>query len=971
MPGSLPTNLTDLTGQNIAHYFLENRLGGGAMASVYRARDQILDRVIALKVLMPGADPLTRARFRQEARTVSTLDHPHVVRTLQVGQTSADGIAYIAMELVEGQSLSTLLERYNTLNVMDVCNLLEPIARALAYAHGLGIVHRDVKPSNILLRWASTNAPNSIQLSALDSPVIPLLSDFGIARALDAPELTSAGRTIGTPSYMAPEQCAGSRELDGRADIYSLGTVLYRCLVGRPPFVGTTTQILHAHVYEPLTIPEKILKDLPPVVVEILQRTLMKDVERRYMSASMFADHLAIAAGRQTFGAFVQNNPSANVPTRTMPVLPTANSLEDDITPSRVLVPGAGSTPTPVKSITPPSLPRVAAAAAQAKTPRPSSTQTVSAQRRRRRTNWLSLLVGAVLLLMLVLVGIAMVRSILPESTAYVPPEGPNAAVTAAVPSPTPFGVVGAADAITSTPSVSAEAEANANAGEASAVAPATAGETTEGSTDPSGRETAPSANSQRTPRPDSDFFEDPNSSVTPPALSVQSAWDDAQYFFARRDWGEAVTYLTLIRRSDTEFEREQVDEMLFTSYVGMATQAVEEAFTTAEERAEALASAAEFFEKALEVQDERHVSALLDATVAYRDAEDSRRAAARSALRNAQVEYASELASAENFCGAAEQATAALAVLYDGPLADQQAEYVQQCPQLEEALVVAEQTPVLEGDILYSSNRNGTDVIWTVPVTTSATSQILIENGSLPARQRNGTMIAFHGENSFGAEGIFGFDLAENLTPDQRSIQYTYHGEDSEQSPPSWNPTGTQLIYASTVSADRVFRVYYTVANGKGDYTWSADGREPSWHPTDNLVVYKGADDTGQRPGLWLMTGAGDNRRSLTSEPSDGRPVWSPDGRYVVFMSNNRHGNWEIYRLDMQNQEIIRLTSDPAFDGLPTVSPDGRSVAFVSDRGGARRFWITPIDGGDPQLLTSVAGDISNWTEHSIQWVK
>src|SRR5690606_21305587 len=104
-------------------------------------------------------------------------------------------------------------------------NLLEPIARALAFAHEQGVVHRDVKPGNILMRPASPGTPNSVQLEELEYPVVPLLTDFGIARALDAPELTNMGRTVGTPAYMAPEQCAGSREVDGRADIYALGAV--------------------------------------------------------------------------------------------------------------------------------------------------------------------------------------------------------------------------------------------------------------------------------------------------------------------------------------------------------------------------------------------------------------------------------------------------------------------------------------------------------------------------------------------------------------------------------------------------------------------------------------------------------------------------------------------------------------------------------------------------------------------------
>ncbi len=135
------------------------------------------------------------------------------------------------MELVTGPSLSDLLERQGRLSSAEACALLAPIAEALHYAHTRGIIHRDVKPSNILLQAPSAARPHAVKMTGLEEPVVPLLSDFGIARALDAPELTSAGRTIGTPAFMSPEQCAGDEEIDGRADIYSLGAVLYRCLV--------------------------------------------------------------------------------------------------------------------------------------------------------------------------------------------------------------------------------------------------------------------------------------------------------------------------------------------------------------------------------------------------------------------------------------------------------------------------------------------------------------------------------------------------------------------------------------------------------------------------------------------------------------------------------------------------------------------------------------------------------------------
>ena len=333
----------ELTGKTLGHYAVEAYLGGGAMAAVYRARDLILERTVALKVLLPGADAVARERFRREARTLSQLEHPNIVKTYQVGQTAAAGVIYIAMELVSGMSLSELLEQKGKLSANDTCALLAPIARALDYAHACGVVHRDVKPSNILLRTTRPGAPHSVRIAVLDQPVAPLLSDFGIARALDSPDLTSAGRTIGTPAFMSPEQCAGNAEIDGRADLYSLGAVAYRCLVGRTPFTGTTTQILHAHVYDPLLIPDAVMRELPAIMVEVLRRALMKDPGERYQAAQLMAQDMEAVEGSLPPASEATLHGDAE-PTKTIEVVPTWETpgLQPAAT---VLVPGGAAAP--------------------------------------------------------------------------------------------------------------------------------------------------------------------------------------------------------------------------------------------------------------------------------------------------------------------------------------------------------------------------------------------------------------------------------------------------------------------------------------------------------------------------------------------------------------------------------------------------------------------------------------------------
>ncbi|MEZ4711820.1 MAG: serine/threonine-protein kinase [Caldilineaceae bacterium] len=340
----------DLTDQQIGRYLIQRRLGSGGVATVYQAYDQVLGQSVALKVLPPTADEKTLIRFRREAMTSGALRHPHIVRTIQVGVAPHGDVAYIAMDLIEGESLSSLLNRRVRLHAEESCNLLAPIAAALGHAHQNGIIHRDVKPSNILLQPVGPGVADSVQLESLDYPVVPMLSDFGIARSLDAPELTNTGRTIGTPAYMAPEQCAGKREVDGRADIYSLGAVLYRCLVGRPPFSGTTTQILHAHVYEPLIIEDGILRLLPPLVVDILQRSLSKQPTDRYDSAQEMAKALIVVSGRplaeQTDFAGEALPDSSKESTGTITLsMPLSSSNEGAAASVTVLIPGSNNEP--------------------------------------------------------------------------------------------------------------------------------------------------------------------------------------------------------------------------------------------------------------------------------------------------------------------------------------------------------------------------------------------------------------------------------------------------------------------------------------------------------------------------------------------------------------------------------------------------------------------------------------------------
>lgn len=264
----------ELLGQTLGPYQIETILGSGGMAVVYRARHTQGD-VVALKVLFPppGAGREVLARFEREARTAARLRHPAIARVFEAGQ--AKGRAFMAMALIDGQTLAERLAQAGPLDEATAADIAWQMADALDYAHRQGVVHRDTKPSNIMLE-ANSQA---------------LLTDFGVALALDDLTLTRTGQTVGTPAYMAPEQASGDA-VDGRADLYALGVVLYQMVTGRTPFRGNTPQVLHAHVYDPPPAPSRIAKVSAAMEAIILQ-ALAKDPTQRFQTGAAMAQALA------------------------------------------------------------------------------------------------------------------------------------------------------------------------------------------------------------------------------------------------------------------------------------------------------------------------------------------------------------------------------------------------------------------------------------------------------------------------------------------------------------------------------------------------------------------------------------------------------------------------------------------------------------------------------------------------------
>ncbi|GLW33981.1 serine/threonine-protein kinase [Actinoplanes regularis] len=280
-------------------YRLEERIAGGGMGDVWRGTDDVLGRTVAVKILLPALldEPGFAERFRGEARTMATLNHPGVVDVYDYG--SDQQIAFLVMEYVEGDALSRTLSRVGRLTPARTMALVAQAADALQAAHGNGIVHRDVKPGNLLVR------PNGTLV----------LTDFGIARSALVGQLTVAGAVLGTASYISPEQAAGDVATPA-SDVYALGVVAYQCLSGHRPFDGATPiEIAMKHVRE---TPRPLPGDIPPAVRAIVERALAKDPAARWPSAAAMA-----AVARQAAASLTTTvHPPATPPVRATPISP-------------------------------------------------------------------------------------------------------------------------------------------------------------------------------------------------------------------------------------------------------------------------------------------------------------------------------------------------------------------------------------------------------------------------------------------------------------------------------------------------------------------------------------------------------------------------------------------------------------------------------------------------------------------------
>lgn len=267
-------------------------------------------------------------------------------------------------------------------------------------------------------------------------------------------------------------------------------------------------------------------------------------------------------------------------------------------------------------------------------------------------------------------------------------------------------------------------------------------------------------------------------------------------------------------------------------------------------------------------------------------------------------------------------------------------------------------------GKLLYAA-RDATDGRFRIlmqPANGIGQPTIVVEDGMQPAMRSDGARLVYRNVRS-DAIGLAAYDPATALF-----LRFTDFGEDSV---PHWSHEGNRIVFASNREGDRLWRIYTVWAEENGATSNHGFGEFPAWHPSQDIIAYRGCDERGNNCGIWAMNGNGGDRRPLTRVQRDSHPAWSPDGRFLIFMSDGRDGNVELYRMALNTSTVDRLTKSPSIDGVPAVSPSGAWVAFLSNRDGAWRLWRIPIAGGNAEMIAPMLGQPGEWQEQTLQWIQ
>lgn len=489
------------------------------------------------------------------------------------------------------------------------------------------------------------------------------------------------------------------------------------------------------------------------------------------------------------------------------------------------------------------------------------------------------------------------------------------------------------------------------------------------------------------------------STTIVADSSNVESTWQEAESALKAGRPQITIDKLLQIRQTSATYRSEELQALLFTAYVQLAGQ--QDSEDKLQESLRSLENALAIRPTAADIKNERDLlSDYLDMDSFYDTnwsesirllkvlkARDPNYRDVTKRLLEATIAYGDQLLEEEP-CEALPQYEAAIELAGATPLlTEKQSDTQLACTTFETAVALsgtltttlsAVGTPLpqtengsttslasgLRGRILYGARdlNDGRFRVFAQSAVNGATlPTVVVEDASQPNLRSDGQRLAFHNlRGDMG--GISSFDPASGLF-----IRFTSFAEDAM---PSWNANSSRIAFASTRESDRRWRLYLVWAQQDGETTLVGYGEAPAWHPTADLLAYRGCDQTGNNCGLWQMDGSGGNQLPLTTVPSDNRPAWSPDGRTMVFMSDGRSGNFDIFRLDTTTRQVTQLTDSPNFDMLPTVSPDGQSVAFVSNRDGGWKIYVVSINGGAARLLAPIRGDFGDWQSQKLDWV-
>lgn len=304
-------------GQRIGGYEIMGKLGEGGLGVVYKARQLSMGRIVALKVLHERwvTDDEFRKRFLVEARLVGRLSHPNLIQVIDVSRYKST--LYFSMEFVDGEAVDAILDREGRMDLQSTVSIAIQVASALEYLHQRRIVHRDVKPGNIMVTKGG----------------IAKLGDFGFVKSSLESVLSTEGEVLGTPDYISPEAARGEKNLDFRSDLYSLGTTLYHMLTGNPPFGGSVSDVMDQHIKsEPKSI-SSITKDLPPKMIEVVEKLMKKRPADRYQNFSELLNDLDEVRRAAKSPVVSTGMPSASVATMARSSGPADSSLAKSVAP--------------------------------------------------------------------------------------------------------------------------------------------------------------------------------------------------------------------------------------------------------------------------------------------------------------------------------------------------------------------------------------------------------------------------------------------------------------------------------------------------------------------------------------------------------------------------------------------------------------------------------------------------------------